>query len=103
LHGTEPICSEYIPSKLYEYLWMQRPILATVNNNPQMSALLIEQGHSVVETQNAVAQESLTIATSHLCIHWADRGLADNGLASPHTTLAAVRQLLGWTTTEATP
>jgi hypothetical protein len=24
LHGTDPLCAEYIPSKLYEYLWMQR-------------------------------------------------------------------------------
>ena len=40
LHGEDVICSEYFPSKLYEYLWMQRPILAVVHRNPQMAALI---------------------------------------------------------------
>jgi hypothetical protein len=49
LHGTEPICAEYIPSKLYEYLWMQRPILATVHLNIQMELILHEhQCHTFV-------------------------------------------------------
>jgi glycosyltransferase involved in cell wall biosynthesis len=36
LHGTVPFCEEYIPSKLFEYLWTQRPILALVWRNPQL-------------------------------------------------------------------
>jgi len=50
LHGTEPICAEYIPSKLYEYLWMQRPILALVHENPQMASILHAERHHVVQT-----------------------------------------------------
>jgi glycosyltransferase involved in cell wall biosynthesis len=50
LHGTEPICAEYIPSKLYEYLWMQRPILAFVHENLQMARILQAEQHFVVET-----------------------------------------------------
>ncbi|MDT7515470.1 glycosyltransferase family 4 protein [Rhodoferax mekongensis] len=50
LHGTEPICAEYIPSKLYEYLWMQRPILALVHENPQMASILYAEQHLVVKT-----------------------------------------------------
>lgn len=95
LHGTEPICAEYIPSKLYEYLWMQRPILATVHGNAQMAGLLREQGHSVVETQDKGAQEALALAAMQLVAHWESTGLADCGLPSPYTTQAAVRQLLG--------
>ncbi len=94
LHGTEPICAEYIPSKLYEYLWMQRPILATVHGNPQMAELLRGHGHSAVETQDTGAQESLTLATRQLLACWESAGLADNGLPSPYTTQAAVNQLL---------
>lgn len=61
LHGTEPICSEYIPSKLYEYLWMQRPILATVHGNPQMAKILQEAGHLVMRTD---AQDSSKLCSS---------------------------------------
>ncbi|TXH86898.1 MAG: glycosyltransferase [Rhodoferax sp.] len=94
LHGTEPICAEYIPSKMYEYLWMQRPILATVHRNPQMAALLRGQGHMVVETQDTSAQVDLTLVTLSLLERWQGGGLADNGLTSPYTTQAAVHALL---------
>jgi len=50
LHGTDPICAEYIPSKLFEYLWTARPILALVHRNPQMAAMLGGQSHVVVQT-----------------------------------------------------
>jgi glycosyltransferase involved in cell wall biosynthesis len=102
LHGTEPICAEYIPSKLYEYLWMQRPILATVHRNPQMAALLRGQGHSVVETQSASAEAALALLTGQLFDCWLEGGLLDNGLSSPYTTQAAVATLLDGLVTEGT-
>lgn len=99
LHGEEPICEEYIPSKLYEYLWMQRPILATVHRNPQMAAMLREQGHAAVLTggQGAVAAGlELAGALEALFDRWRSTGLPDNGRQSPYTTQTAVAQLLGW-------
>ncbi|MEY4645302.1 MAG: hypothetical protein RLZZ596_2133 [Pseudomonadota bacterium] len=93
LHGQEPICEEYIPSKLYEYLWMQRPILATVYRNPQMGAILRGQGHVVVDG-GAVAV--LAEALEALFDRWLNVGLPDSGRTSPYTTQAAVEQLLGW-------
>lgn len=93
LHGAEPICEEYIPSKLYEYLWMQRPVLATVHRNPQMAAMLRGEGHVAVDS-GAVAD--LAAALETLFDRWADAGLPDSGRASPYTTQAAVGQLLGW-------
>jgi glycosyltransferase involved in cell wall biosynthesis len=97
LHGQEPICAEYIPSKLYEYLWMQRPILATVYSNPQMAYILRHAGHTAIETSmqvngaNSIAKE-LTV----LFERWKHYGLADNGMPSPYTTRAAVGQLVQW-------
>jgi glycosyltransferase involved in cell wall biosynthesis len=102
LHGTEPICAEYIPSKLYEYLWMQRPILATVHGNPQMVELLRRLGHSAVETQSVGTQMALTLAATQLVARWESTGLEDNGLSSPYTTQAAVGQLLDGLAVEAT-
>jgi glycosyltransferase involved in cell wall biosynthesis len=101
LHGTEPICAEYIPSKLYEYLWMQRPILATVHGNAQMAELLRGQGHSVVDTNAPGAQEALTSLAGQLLQRWQSEGLADNGQSSPYTTQAAVSKLLNGLEVEA--
>ena len=88
LHGTEPICAEYIPSKLYEYLWMQRPILATVHDNPQMAGLLKAQGHDVVQDG-----DSLASTLEELVERWISLGLPDSHQVSPYTTQAAVQRL----------
>jgi glycosyltransferase involved in cell wall biosynthesis len=99
LHGLEPICSEYIPSKLYEYLWMQRPILATAHLNSQMAKIIKCEGHKVVETSeknlgaNRLAEE-LVLQYQR----WKLNGLPDNGRHSPFTTAAAVAQLVSWAT-----
>jgi glycosyltransferase involved in cell wall biosynthesis len=43
LHGDDEWCAEYIPSKMYEYFWMGRPIWAITHRNPQMNAFLHER------------------------------------------------------------
>jgi hypothetical protein len=101
LHGVEPICAEYIPSKMYEYLWMQRPILALVYRNPQMSKILQVMGHRVIETdidlQSAKAkteQVAEQLAMAALVARWQNVGLADIDATNCYTTLAAVSHLL---------
>lgn len=101
LHGEDAICSEYIPSKLYEYLWMQRPILAIVHRNPQMASLIRGQDHLAVcwgedGAGSSVVSRELAAALEQLFDRWQAGGLEDNGQWSPFTTEAAVRQLLGW-------
>jgi hypothetical protein len=93
LHGTEPFCAEYIPSKLYEYLWTQRPILALVSDNPQMARMLADEGHMVAPASDAQAV-ARTLAS--LVDLWRRGGLADSGRPSPYTVEAAVAQLVGW-------
>ena len=102
VHGEDRICEEYIPSKLYEYLWMQRPILATVHDHPQMAEIMREQGHHVAESslrdggksENAAAELAQHILT--LWQQWRATGLADSGRVSPYTTQASTQQLIGW-------
>jgi glycosyltransferase involved in cell wall biosynthesis len=100
LHGQEPICEEYIPSKLYEYLWTQRPVLAVVNCNEQMTILIRMQGHVAIQSGNgngggAVVAE-IAEALGQLLDRWYLDELKDNGLASPYTTCAAAGQLIVW-------
>jgi len=101
LHGTEPICAEYIPSKMYEYLWMQRPILALVHSNAQMQQLLEALGHSCIATSAntfpQAVEAALATAMEHLLHRWfAGGGLPDVSAGSPYTTQASVSSLLTW-------
>jgi hypothetical protein len=43
LHGDYEWCAEYIPSKYYEYLWAQRPLVALTNRNSQFDQLLADR------------------------------------------------------------
>ena len=91
LHGTVPFCEEYIPSKMYEYLWTQRPILALVWHNPQMEHMLRVLGHRAVKADDA---EAIASALAELHARWMRDELADSGAPSPYTAEAATRQII---------
>ncbi len=90
LHGTVPFCEEYFPSKLYEYLWSQRPILALVWRNPQLERILRELGHWTASADDA---DSIVTALEELYVRWMNDDLADSGIASPYTVEASTRQI----------
>jgi hypothetical protein len=45
VHGSIEDCREYIPSKLYEYFWAGRPVIALTYNNPQLDNMLSERNY----------------------------------------------------------
>jgi len=93
LHGMERFCEEYIPSKLYEYLWTQRPIIGLTWRNAHLDRILREGGHWAVPTNDLAGLEA---ALEELVQRWQAGGIADSGRPSPHTAAAAVDQLVGW-------
>lgn len=93
LHGTDSFCEEYIPSKYFEYLWTQRPVLGLIHNNPQLTQMLHEFGHWVV---NAQAIDQIVHALEELYARWKDDNLNDNGITSPYTTRRAVQKIHSW-------
>ena len=58
VHGAITDCAEYIPSKLYEYFWARRPVLAFTHRNAQLDALVLEHGGWVAPTLDAAANET---------------------------------------------
>ncbi|HSM98610.1 MAG TPA: hypothetical protein VLS47_06300 [Gallionella sp.] len=94
LHGTVPFCEEYIPSKMYEYLWAQRPILALVWRNPQMERMLRELGHWAVAADSA---DEVARALEELHARWLQNNLPDSNSISPYTTFNAVQKIHAWT------
>lgn len=57
MHGMIPECPEYIPSKLYEYFWARRPVLALTWHNAQLDRLVEERGGFVAPTDQLSAIE----------------------------------------------
>jgi glycosyltransferase involved in cell wall biosynthesis len=93
LHGNDYYCEEYIPSKMYEYFFARRPILALVWHNPQMEQMLREMGHWVAQSDDV---DAITEALDGLYCRWAHNDLPSSEKPSPHTAEAAVETLYGW-------
>jgi hypothetical protein len=72
LHGDSEWCSEYIPSKFYEYLFVGRPIWAIVHLNCQLEAMLQDQGAYLNRTGN---QECINLTLESIWLDWVKQQL----------------------------
>jgi hypothetical protein len=72
LHGDDEWCAEYIPSKMYEYFWMGRPIWAIIHRNAQMNALLAERNAYISAADDAA---SIDQALEQIWIDWQQKNL----------------------------
>ncbi len=93
LHGSDPYCEEYIPSKLYEYFFVKRPIFALVWHNRQMEQMLRDMGHWVARSDDV---EAISEALERIYSRWTQNDLFPSGKSSPYTAEAAVKTLYGW-------
>jgi hypothetical protein len=103
LHATAATCAEYILSKMYEYLWMQTPILALMYRSSQMSNILSTEGHQVAVVEKpddsvGMARLVLPLLASYSDA-WLAGGLVDNRCASTHTAAQSAARLLQASTT----
>jgi len=97
LHGVEPICAEYIPSKLYEYLWMKRPILALIYQSPQLEKIVANAGHHALRLDKltpAQTREALQRLLNDFVARWRNHDLRDVQTANALTTENSVANLL---------
>ena len=72
LHGDDEWCAEYIPSKMYEYFWMGRPIWAITHRNPQMNALLAERNAYISAADDAA---SIDQTLEQIWLDWQQKSL----------------------------
>ena len=72
LHGDDEWCVEYIPSKMYEYFWMGRPIWAITHRNPQMNALLAERNAYISAAYDAA---SIDQVLERIWLDWQQKNL----------------------------
>lgn len=92
LHGNDDSMSqEYIPSKLYEYLLMGRPVLGLVTKGTELEQFLNENGHLCV---NVDSVEQLEGAIKNFIIKWESGQLNDLPASSVFTVEATVNKLI---------
>jgi hypothetical protein len=72
LHGDDAWCAEYIPSKMYEYFWMGRPIWAITHLNLQMNALLAERNAYISAADDAA---SIDQTLERIWLDWQQKNL----------------------------
>jgi len=90
IQNLDPISSETIPSKVYEYLHSGRPILGLVYDNDELSTLLVDLGHLASNTTDPSALCDVILEAYS---RWQRHG-EQGPLSSPYTTEAAVQQLI---------
>jgi hypothetical protein len=94
LHGQIADCQEYIPSKLYDYFWAQRPVLALTHTNSQLDALVQTHKGWVASYADKLAIE---LAIEKVVDCWKQNGglpAANVPAISPHNAVHTILQAL---------
>ena len=74
LHGNDEWCAEYIPSKLYDYLWTGRPIWGITHRNPQLDQMLLDRG-AYLSPQSDL--EAIELALERIWLDWKNQQLIE--------------------------
>jgi len=96
IQNLDDLSYETIPSKVYEYLRTDRPILGLIYKNPQLEKILLEQGHFPVEADSPA---EISVRITQILERW-DRGDPDarSFPDSPYTVRDAAEKLLAIST-----
>jgi glycosyltransferase involved in cell wall biosynthesis len=92
VHGNDIFrCNEYIPSKLYDYMLVQRPILGLTHSGSELEQMLEQNGFLSADSQDL---DEIKTKISTLIEHWKTTGLPDLERPSHMTVEVAVHQLM---------
>jgi len=91
IHGKdESTCREYIPSKVYDYMLANRPILGLTHPDSELYHMLEENGF---EAANINLLDDVQAKILHLIKRWEKNGLPDIAPVNIHTVEEAVERL----------
>ena len=91
LHGTDEWCAEYIPSKFYEYLWIQRPIWAITHRNEQLDKMLLDKSCYLSHSDNP---DSIRATLEQIWLDWYSKNLLIP-MYEPISVEDGVKKILG--------
>ena len=72
LHGSTEWCREYIPSKVYDYFWTNRPIWGLICNNKQLHSLLKKRNSYI---SNVEDDQSIINSLKKIYLQWHSKTL----------------------------
>lgn len=90
LHGQGEECAEYIPSKLYDYLWTGRPVWGITYRNPQLNEILSARNAYLSASGDEM---SITMTLEKIWLDWQQKNL-NPVLGSPVGVNQAVQKIL---------
>jgi hypothetical protein len=90
MHGEGDECAQYIPSKLYDYFWARRPVLAYTHLNPQLDKLVRDHQGWCAPATNTVAGAA---ALRELVLRW-QAGQLVEVTVPPVSTQDAVEEIV---------
>ena len=91
IQNTIYFSCETIPSKVYEYLLADRPILGLLHHNQELEAMLAENGHRAVPADDVQATSA---AIEAVLEDWAANRLSSRTAVKSWTVAEAVQKLL---------
>ena len=91
MHGQGDICRLYLPSKIYEYLWAQRPVLI-FSPFPDHWAEILDPSNHFVMQQSDVPDVDTTL--ERLIKLWENNELTDLSINQAYSVEQAVEQLV---------
>lgn len=89
LHGKSEWCSEYIPSKLYDYYWTNRPIFAVTHRNTQLDEILSSGNAYLSHTSDITSIERMI---ENIWVDWNSKNFRAMSF-EPVTPESAVNQI----------
>jgi glycosyltransferase involved in cell wall biosynthesis len=91
MHGLGDICKLYLPSKIYEYLWTQRPVLVFSPVPDHWAEILDPSIHFVVQQSDVTEVDA---ALEKLINLWENDELPDLSVNQAYSVEQAVEQLV---------
>jgi len=90
LHGDATWCEEYIPSKVYDYFWINKPIWGIVYRNEKLKEMLLERKNLI---SDAESYESILKKLIFIWKIW-KKGELQNSIFMPITPETGVNKIM---------
>ena len=89
-HGDDKECLEYIPSKFYDYLWANRPIVVFSSGNRQFERLINERGGWFLDSSK---QSEIMSFLDEVTSKWAENKLNTGWVNNPISPEQALNKI----------
>lgn len=91
LHGETADCSEYIPSKIYEYFWANRPIFGLTYSNNELNEMILSRNGFIAKSDEPT---SISITLETIYTMWKNGGIDQYNKFDPIDVSQSVKKII---------